>query len=181
MSAFARSYAQAFLGAAPAGYDTDGFLARAEAIRRALLGEPRLKAFFAAPAVPAEPKRKTLDELARKVGLDEFGLRFFQILLAHRRLVDLTPILTALRDAADRASGVVEARVTVAAPLEEAQRNQISQALARAVGRRVRLTTQVDEKILGGFVARAGSEVFDASVLNAVQQFQQQATEGAKV
>jgi len=181
VSEVGRSYAQAFLAAAPAGYDTDGFLDRAGAIGRALLSEPRLKAFFAAPAVPGELKRKALEDLAGKAGLDGFGRRFFQVLLAHRRLTDLPQILRALRDAADRARGIVEARVTVAEALEEAQRNQIAQALALAVGRRVRLTAEVDEKILGGFIARVGSEVFDASVLNAVHQFQQRASEGAKV
>jgi F-type H+-transporting ATPase subunit delta len=180
MSAFARSYSKAFLEAAPAGYDVDGFLERADAIRRAILGEPRLKAFFGSPAVPAEPKKKALDELARKVGLDDFGRRFFQLVLANRRLLELTRVLVALREEADRASGVIEGRVTVAAPLGDAEHNQISQALSKTAGRRVRLTLQIDEKILGGFVARVGSELFDASVQNAIERFRQQVSKGAK-
>jgi F-type H+-transporting ATPase subunit delta len=177
MSAFARGYAQAFLGAAPAGYDVEDFLLRADAIRRAIAQEPRLRAFFGAPAVPLGPKRKVLDELAGKAGLDLFGRRFFTLLLTNRRLLDLPRILTALHEEADRASGVIEARVTVAAPMADAERARISEALGRAVGRRVRLKTQVDEKILGGFIARVGSELFDASIQHAIEQFQQRVSE----
>ncbi len=55
---------------------------------------------------------------------------------------------------------------------------RIAQALERAVGKPVRLETSVDGSILGGFVARVGSEVFDASILRAIEQFQRQASEG---
>ena len=51
--------------------------------------------------------------------------------------------------------------------------------IGRSVGRRVRLEMDVDEKILGGFVARVGSEVFDASVRRAVEQFRERIKEGA--
>jgi len=43
----------------------------------------------------------------------------------------------------------------------------------------VRLKVDVDEKILGGFVAQIGSEVFDASVRYAVERFAKQTKEHA--
>jgi len=61
----------------------------------------------------------------------------------------------------------------------ETERAKIAEALARAVGRRVRLEVDVDEKILGGFVAKVGSEVFDASVRRAVELFRERTKEGA--
>jgi len=179
LSSFARSYAQAFLGVVPAGYDADRFLENAETIRRAIAGTRDLKAFFAAPAVPAQAKRNVIDELARMAGLDELGRRFFQLLLQHRRLSEVAPILQSIRDESNRARGVVAARVTLASPVGDGERDRIAAALSRAVGRQVRLTMDVDEKILGGFVARVGSEVFDASVLHALEQFREQNSQGA--
>jgi len=180
MSALTRSYSQAFLGAAPVGYDVGEFLGRAGAIRRAIVEQPSLRAFFAIPAVPADAKAKVVEALARKTDLDEFGRRFLEVLIKNRRLLDLGAILTAIREEADRVSGVVPARVTVAAPIGEAEGKKISDALARTAGRPVRLTTEVDEKILGGFVARIGSSVFDASILRELEQFREQASEGIK-
>jgi F-type H+-transporting ATPase subunit delta len=174
LTAFAHSYAQAFLGTAPEGYDLQGFFQRAESLRRAFAQQRSLKAFFSSPAVAGQAKERALEDLGHKVGLDEFGRRFLSVLLAHRRLLELGPILTALRDDADRASGVVQALLTVAAPIAEAERVRLTQALSRAVGREVRLQTTVDEGIVGGFVARVGSQVFDASVRRAVEQFGKQ-------
>jgi F-type H+-transporting ATPase subunit delta len=177
MSAFGRSYAQAFLQTAQAGYDVERFLEGAGVIRHVVAEDTRLKAFFSSPAVPLPVKSRTLAQLAAKAGLDDFGRRLLDVVLGHGRLLGLSEILSAIREQSDRASGVVAARVTVASPVDDAEREGIAQALGRAVKRRVRLNVDVDEKILGGFVARIGSEVFDASIRNAVERFAQQTKE----
>ncbi len=177
MSAFGRSYAQAFLQTAPAGYDVERFLEGAGAIRQVLAEDARLKPFFSSPAVPLTAKSRTLAQLAAKAGLDDFGRRLLDVALRHGRVLGLSEILSAIREQSDRASGVVAARVTVASPVDEAEREKIAQGLARSVNRRVRLKVDVDEKILGGFVAKIGSEVFDASVRHAVERFAEQTKE----
>jgi F-type H+-transporting ATPase subunit delta len=175
MSAFARPYARAFLQSAPAGYDVEGFLERAGALARATAADSRLKNFFTAPSVPIDAKRGALDALAQKVGIDEFGRRFLAVVLQNRRWLGLDEILSAIRDARDVELGVVEASVTVAAPVEDGERRRIESALARQLGRRVRMKVRVDPAILAGFVARVGSEVFDASAVRAIDLFQAEA------
>ena len=179
MSAYARSYAQAFLGASPAGYDVDRFLEAGGILSLAMARDSRLKAFFASPAVPAPAKKKALAELSAKAGVDDFGRRLMDLALERRRILGLSEILAAIRAEHDRASGVVSARVTIAAPVGEEDRRKIADALGRRLNRKVRIELGVDEKILGGFVAKVGSEVFDASVLHAIERFQRQTKEGA--
>jgi F-type H+-transporting ATPase subunit delta len=175
VSRFARPYAQAFLGAVPSGFDVEGFLERALVLARALAADRRLKNFLAAPSVPVDAKRGVLDDLGRRVGVDDFGQRFLRLVLDNRRILALDEILSAIREAFDRQLGVVEATVTVAFPLADGDRAGIEQALARQLGRRVRMRVHVDPSILAGFVARVGSEVFDASVLRAIERFQVEA------
>jgi len=171
VSRFARPYAQAFLETVPSGFDVEEFLERAAVLARALAADRRLKNFLAAPSVPVDAKRGVLDDLVRRAGVDDFGQRFLRLVLDNRRILALEEILSAIRDARDRQVGVVEATVTVAAPLADGERAGIEQALARQLGRRVRMRVQVDSSILAGFVARVGSEVFDASVLRAIERF----------
>ena len=179
MSAFARSYAAAFLDAAPSGYDVGQFLDGAERIRDALTRDLRLKAFFMAPAVPKTAKQQALDELGRRTGLDPFAVRFVQMVLAHRRLLQLPEILATLRQEWDRRRGVVEARVRVASRVGPEEERQIADRLSAAVGKTVKLQTEVDPEILGGFVARIGSEIFDGSALRAIERFSEEAKETA--
>jgi F-type H+-transporting ATPase subunit delta len=179
MSAFARSYAQAFLGSAPVGYEVEKFLDGGRALSRAIAEDARLRAFFGSPAVPLPAKKKTLAELAERAGVDAYGRRLLDLALERGRLLALPEILTAIRTQSDRESGVVAAKVTVAADVGEEERKQIAEALGKRLQRKVRLELGVDEKILGGFVAKVGSEVFDASVRHAVERFQRQSKEKA--
>jgi F-type H+-transporting ATPase subunit delta len=178
--AFERSYAQAYLGAAPTGHDVDRFLESAREVERAIASNPRLKAFFMSPVVPLPAKKRALGELVRAAGVDAYGARFLDVALEKRRLPALAQILSAIREEADRARGVVAASVRVASAVDEAERAKIAQALARVVGRQVRLDVAVDEKLLGGFVAKVGSEVFDASVRHAVERFRERTQEGTE-
>jgi F-type H+-transporting ATPase subunit delta len=178
MIRFARPYAQAFLEAIPAGYDPDRFLERASVLARAMVEDRRLRAFLGAPSVPADAKRGVLDDLARRAEVDEFGRRFLRLVLDKRRILTLAQILSAIREARDQALGIIEAAVTVAAPLQDGARERIENALARQTGRKVRMTVKVDSQILAGFVARVGSEVFDASAVRAIERFREEAAGG---
>jgi F-type H+-transporting ATPase subunit delta len=178
MSRFARPYAQAFIETVPPGFDVEAFLERASVLSVALGGDRRLKSFLAAPSIPLEAKRGVVDDLARRVEIDDFGRRFLRLVLDNRRILALDQILIAIRETRDRQLGVVEAFVTVAAPLSDGDRAGIEQALARQLQRLVRMRVQVDPGILAGFVARVGSEVFDASVLRAIERFHVEAAAG---
>src|SRR5262249_60771968 len=68
MSAYARSYAQAFLGASPAGYDVDRFLEAGGVLSLAMARDSRLKAVFASPALPAPAQKKALAALSPEGG-----------------------------------------------------------------------------------------------------------------
>ena len=99
MSRYARPYAKAFLETMPSGYDVDAFLENASAIARAIAGDPRVKAFLAAPATPIDAKRGVLEDLACRAGVDDFGRRFLALVLEKRRILTLGEILSAVRSA----------------------------------------------------------------------------------
>jgi F-type H+-transporting ATPase subunit delta len=178
MSRFGRPYAQAFLESIPPGFDVDAFLENASALSRAIAQDSRLKNFLAAPSVPLDAKRGVIEDLSRRVGINGFGQRFLLLVLANRRILVLAEILSAIRAARDEELGVVEANVTVAAPVGDLERRRIEEALARQLGRRVRMKIQVDRGILAGFVAKVGSEVYDASAARAIERFQGDVTTG---
>ncbi|HEY3204034.1 MAG TPA: ATP synthase F1 subunit delta [Thermoanaerobaculia bacterium] len=175
MSAFTHPYARAFIEMAPTGYDFGAFLESAGILTRSVQENRTLRAFLATPAVPLDAKRRAVEELAARAGIDPFGRRFFQVLLNNHRLLEAEQIVRSVRDAHDAKQGIVQGKLTVAAAIEDEEKKSIEEALANRVGGRVRLRVDVDPAILAGFVARVGSTVFDASATAAVRRFQQQA------
>ncbi len=172
---FVHPYARAFLESAPPLYDVGAFLSAANSLADAIESNAGLRAFLASPAVAAEAKRKAVAALAAKAGLDTFGQRFFEVVLANHRILETGAILRGIAEAHDARQGIVRGRVTVATSIGDAEKSAIEDAVAARVGGRVKLSVDVDPAILAGFVAHVGSNVFDASAVAAIRRFREQA------
>jgi ATP synthase F1 delta subunit len=177
MSSFTRPYARAFVEAAPPGYDFAVFLEAGEGMVRAFASNPKLRAFVLSPKVPRESKSKAIAELARKTGMNEYGARFLQVMLRNHRVLEAGAVFRALRDLNDEIQGVLRVQVTVPGPLTEGEKAAIQDALAGRTGKAVRMQIDFDPKLIGGFVARAGSRVFDGSVAAEIRRFQAQVSQ----
>jgi F-type H+-transporting ATPase subunit delta len=175
--AFTRPYARAFLESAPPGHDLTKFFAAAESLVAALESNAALRAFLRTPAVPREAKSRAVQELSRKAGLDEYGSRFLQVMLKNHRLLEAGQVLKALRNLNDERQGILRVSVTVPTAISEEERKAIEDAIAARTGKTVKTHIDIDAKLLGGFVARAGSNVFDGSVAAAIRMFQEQMKE----
>ena len=104
-----------------------------------------------------------VDEIAA-VPLGERGANFVRMLADNHRLGYLPEIAELFDTLKDDAEGMVDVTVTSAAPLDEAQRGQISAALERRLRRKVRLHCETDPALIGGAVLRAGDLVIDGSL-----------------
>ena len=87
---------------------------------------------------------------------------------------DLPGDRRALRRArgADRASTSV-AEVRSAVPLDDAQVQQLAEALARATGKHVEVKVIVDPTVMGGLVATIGDTVIDGTVRHRLEQLKE--------
>lgn len=72
-----------------------------------------------------------------------------------------------------RGSGPRDAEVTSALPLEDAQKDSISQQLRAKYGPALDIKFSVDESILGGLIVRVGDRVLDNSVRSRLAEVQQ--------
>ena len=126
-----------------------------------------LRNILASPAVNATKKRSIVEALGARIGtsgLSQVAKNFLFVLMDHRRLPLLEEILPAFRALVDESLGMVEARVSSAQPMAEADRAQLEAALGRRTGKKVRATYAVDPALIGGAVSRIGSTIYDGSV-----------------
>ncbi len=167
---FTRPYVEAAREVAGSLEAFEALLPALDNLAAAVAGSEELRALLRNPAFRRDQKRAVLDALAPRLGLGELGLRLARTLLANRRLTRVSEIVTAFREQANRERKIVEAHVTTARELPQAAQADLARALERRTGKTVRLRTEVQAALLGGFVIRVGSEVYDASLAQRLQK-----------
>ena len=134
---------------------------------------PQLEAILLNPAVPVPRKRAAVVELTKALNLSSVVAKLAILLAERDRLVVLPDLVAAFRERLMDHQKVVRADVTTSEPMAADRAAKVQQALAKATGRTVRLTTAVDPSIIGGLVARVGGTVYDASVTNQLRRMKE--------
>ena len=83
---------------------------------------PQLREVLADPSIPQDQKVRFLDALVQRAGLCSTVRNFLAVVTAHDRLHDLRQIVDAYLQLADHDSGITDAEITSARPLDEAGR-----------------------------------------------------------
>ena len=167
---FTKPYVEAVREAAGS---LEAFEALAPPLERlaAAVGESEeLRTLLRNPGVRREQKRTVLAALASRLGLEGLALRLAGVLLANRRLARVSEMVTAIREQSNKERRILEAEVTTARPLTDGAKSELSRALEAKTGRTIRLSTSVEAALLGGFVIRVGSEIYDASLAHRLEK-----------
>jgi F-type H+-transporting ATPase subunit delta len=135
---------------------------------------PQLKDVFANPTIAYDEKQNLLEELIARTRVRPTTASFLRVLLRNQRLSQLRDVAERFSQVLDERGGLVSASVTTAKPIPEDVQNKLRETLAAATGRRVRVTFNTDESIIGGLVARIGSTIFDGSVQNRLERLSEE-------
>jgi len=96
--------------------------------------------------------------------LSETGNNLVRVLAGAGRLTIIPEINNLYEQLRAEAEGVIEVGVTSAYELAPEQQATISKVMAKRLGRKVEITSDIDNSLIGGVVIRAGDSVIDASV-----------------
>ena len=169
-STYARAFADVVFGAhLDGGRATNG-------LRRiaALFSESQeLRRVWENPAVPAEQKRKLLDAIVQREGIERPVRNLVAVLIDHRRLPFLPRIVEQLEKELDARLGFTEAQVSSARELADAEKRSLEAQIGKATGKKVRATYGLDSSLLGGAVVRIGSTIYDGSVKGQLEKIKE--------
>jgi F-type H+-transporting ATPase subunit delta len=113
---------------------------------------------------PAGRKRAVVGRIAEILKLSRIARNFLFVLIDHRRIAALSDIINSFEQIVDERLGFARADVSAAREMSEPQRASLASVLERLTGKRIRMRFTVDERLIGGAVARIGSTVYDGSV-----------------
>jgi F-type H+-transporting ATPase subunit delta len=170
---FARPYARAIMDVAQTPEKAATLrdeLTRFEQVRA---GSRDLQDLYANPGIDFDSKNKVTAAIAKKLEMSDLALRLLDVLIRNRRINDLKDIVAGLATMIRDATGTVAADVRTASVLSPKEEAELRGMLEKKVGAKVDIDIRVDPALIGGFVAKIGSEVYDASVSGKIDKFRE--------
>jgi len=134
--------------------------------------EPRIEALLATPLIDQDHKRRILEESLRGRASDLL-VDTLEVMRRKGRLDLVVDLGRAFHQQWLVRRGRVEVRVATAAPLSEALRHDLADAVRRRTGREATLVERVDPDLIGGLVVAFGDEKFDDSVASELGRIEQ--------
>jgi len=174
MASVASTYARAFADVVLASrMDASRATAELRTIAALLAESTELRRVWENPAIPAEQKRGVLDVIAQRDGITKQARNLVAVLIDHRRIHFLEPIIQQLEKELDARLGFAEAEITSARELGDAEKRTLEAQVEKLTGKKVRARYGRDASLLGGAMVRVGSTIYDGSVKGQLERIRE--------
>lgn len=171
-SAFARPYAEAAFAQAQDENDLGNWSGMLQHLST-VASDPQIKMLIDNPRVGSgKIEALVLDLCAGH--LNRTRTNFVRILLDSGRFIYATQICELFEMLRANAEGVLEVEVISAFQMDEGQVSKIVDAMKQRYGKKIEISTRVDETLIGGIIIRAGDSVIDASLSGSLRQLRQE-------
>jgi F-type H+-transporting ATPase subunit delta len=156
-------YAESLLQIAEEKNILDTIAKSMELIKAVLVENPGLKRMLINPVIKPQVKISILGEIF-KSKVDEETLSFLVFVIHKNREDLLYDIINKFLELRDEKLGIVNIDVKTAFVLDDNQKQQIKNKLEKKLSKKARLNFEIDRNVLGGFIAKVGDTVYDASL-----------------
>ncbi len=174
MASVTSTYARAFADAVfDQHLDPAKTLQEAQSLAQLAASSLELREVWKAPSIPAEQKRALLDAIVTRAGISRPVRNFVAVLIDHRRIKFLDPIVKEFAHELNRRMGFVEAQITSARELGGAEKSTLEAQITQLTGHKVRARYAQDGTILGGAIVRVGSTIYDGSVKGQLERIRE--------
>lgn len=129
----------------------------------AVAASEKVQVALSSPALTSEEQARLMLDICGD-RLDAKMSNLVRALASNKRLALLPEIAAQFAALKAQQEKTIAVEVVSAFPLDAAASDRLSQALSKKWQCNIRLETEVDSKLLGGIVIRAGDTVIDASV-----------------
>jgi F-type H+-transporting ATPase subunit delta len=125
------------------------------------------------PAVDAGQKRHLLDAIVEREGIKKQVRNLVAVLIDHRRIHFIGPIVDQLEKELDARMGFAEAQVSSFRELGATEKRSLETEIEKMTGKKVRAQYALNAALLGGAVVRIGSTIYDGSVKGQLERIKE--------
>jgi F-type H+-transporting ATPase subunit delta len=129
--------------------------------------------FLTSPLVEADDRQASLDRIFRG-RMSELLLDTIQVMNRKGRMRLVSALGETYRDELEKLRGEIRVHVRSAVALDDAQRQQLSEAVSQYTSKQATLVESVDESLIGGVVLRIGDQRIDTSVAKQLSKLEEQ-------
>lgn len=133
-------------------------------LKKVFAGSEPLRAALANPVFAIEDKVGVVRNVAMKSKVSKLMTQFVGTVAQNRRAEEIPAMFTAFENLLALKRGSETAKVVSAKKLSAADLTKIKSELKKSLGRTVNVETSVDPELLGGFVVKIGSQLYDSSL-----------------
>ncbi len=171
-------YAQAMFEIAREAGEDEYVESELESLSTALKNAPGIERSLGNPALGSAEKRRILGRVFSGKGskMDEALVRFLLLLFQKNRFYLIHDVVSHFRKIADESQGQGVAEIRSAAPLKPEHRAAIVSRIEKLSGKKMVVTTEVDESLLGGVIVKVGNKVIDDSARTKLSNFKKELT-----
>lgn len=173
---FARPYATAIMDVAGSPEAARRVYEELVRFDRARKSSKDLQEVFANPGIEPSAKLAIASTIGGKLGLSTLTTKVLEVLINNHRINDLGAIAEGLSIMIHKALDIVVAEVSTAHELDSDEVRELTSALEKKTGKTVEVQLKTDPTLLGGMVARIGSEIFNASVSGRIDKLRHNLT-----
>jgi len=128
-----------------------------------------LRDMTANPVYATDDKVNALLAIAKKAKLGKLVTNFVGTVTKNRRAHELPAMISAFEKELASRRGYQIAKVTSAQKLTTAQITKLKASLKKSLGQAIDIETDVDPDLIGGFVVRIGSRLYDSSLKTKIE------------
>jgi F-type H+-transporting ATPase subunit delta len=172
VSGLAERYAAALFELADERRILDDIAADLRQLRAMLEASSDFLRLIRSPILSRAEQANAIGAVAESAGLAPLVRDFLAVVARNRRLFAIPAIINAYLTKLATRRGEVNAQVTAAQPLSEAQLTVLNAQLRRTIGSRVSVDVRVDPGLIGGIIVKVGSQMVDGSVKSKLQRLQ---------
>jgi ATP synthase F1 delta subunit len=176
MEEIARTYAEALFEVAKERGKLDEIHEQLGQLVDAVEQDRDLQVFFFSPYFSSGEKREGLERAIS--GAEPELINFFELLIDKHRMPVVFRVRARFDDLWAEENKLLEVTLTSAVQLDPKVVDRVGQEIERQTGRRIELTSDVDDAILGGLVLRVGNMVLDASLRNKLEKLRKEVAQG---